>query len=140
MLRLCDSDEGTLAQVTAPVASQTPMSAAATWKQRWHEISVRADQMKDSPSAIPALFDAYRSLDPRDTDAVDAVIAAAVESHDETERFDALALVREFKIVAAIPGLRRLASRLQATASPGAPFELAKVMEILGELEQAGVE
>ena len=112
------------------------MSAAQSWKQRWHEISVRADEMRDSPSAIPVLFDAYRSLSTADMATADAVIASAVESRDDKERFDALALVREFKIRTAVPSLRRLSSRLEGVASPGAPFEIAKVTQILAELDQ----
>ncbi|HUS21194.1 MAG TPA: hypothetical protein VMZ66_04185 [Aeromicrobium sp.] len=110
------------------------MDAGEMWRQRWHEISVRAEERKDSPSAIPALYAAYRTIGERDRAIVDAVIAEAVESDDATERFDALALVGEFRITVAVPYLQRLAERLKALDSPGAPWEREKVTRILQQL------
>ena len=110
------------------------MDAGERWRQRWHEISVRAEELKDSPGAIPALYAAYRTIEARDRTMVDAVIAEAVESDDATERFDALALVDEFRITVAVPYLARLAERLKTVDSPGAPFEREKVNRILQQL------
>ena len=107
------------------------MDAGERWRQRWQEISLRAEEAKDSPSAIPALYAAYRAVGERDRPMVDAVIAEAVESDDETERFDALALVREFRIQVAKPHLERLAERLKTSDSPGASWEREKVDRIL---------
>jgi hypothetical protein len=110
------------------------MEAARVWRRRWTEIARRAEELRDSPSALPSLFDAYRLLDASGRAGADAVISEAVESSDETTRFDALALVREFRIKTAVPNLDRLADRLALDTSPGAPYELDKVHEILGEL------
>jgi hypothetical protein len=79
----------------------------------------------------PGLYAAYRAVGEQDRPMVDAVIAEAVESTDETERFDALALVREFDIRVAKPHLERLAERLKASDSPGASWEQEKVDRIL---------
>jgi hypothetical protein len=107
------------------------MDAGEKWRQRWQEISVRAGQAKDSMSAIPGLYAAYREVGEQDRPMVDAVIAEAVESDVETERFDALALVDEFHIRVAKPNLERLAERLKTSDSPGAPWEREKVDRIL---------
>ena len=110
------------------------MDAGETWRQRWHDISVRAKEGKDSPGAIPALYAAYRTIGERDRPMVDAVIAGAIESDDATERFDALALVDEFRIAVAAPHLERLAERLATVDSPSAPWEREKVNRILQQL------
>jgi hypothetical protein len=109
-------------------------NTADEWRRRWEEISDRADRAKDSPSAIPALFAAYAALRESERPIVDAVLAEAIESDDERDRFDALALVREFRIVSAAPSLERLAEQLKDAKSPGAPYELAKVSGILTDL------
>lgn len=107
---------------------------AAEWRRRWEAISDRADRAKDSPGAIPALFAAYAALPQSERPIVDAVLAEALESDDERDRFDALALVREYRIVSAAPSLERLAKQLKGAKSAGAPYELGKVNGILAEL------
>jgi hypothetical protein len=107
---------------------------AEKWKRRWLTIDARALESKDSPSAIPAVFDAYRSLGTSERRAVDDAIVQAIESPDETTRFDALALVREFRIATAAAALDRLARRLRIADAPGAPYELEKVQTILAGL------
>jgi hypothetical protein len=110
------------------------MDAAERWRQRWHEISVRAEEAKDSPSAIPVLYAAYRAVAEPDRPVVDEVIAEAVVSEEETRRFDALALVGEFHIEQAKPYLRHLAVRLSSSDAPGAPWEREKVDRLLAQL------
>ena len=111
------------------------MDAAGRWRKRWKDISLRADEAKDSQSAVPALYAAYRALGEEERPAVNDVLAEAIASDDERDRFDALALVREFRISSARPALERLAQRLERDDSPGAPYELEKVNGILGELD-----
>ena len=41
-------------------------------RKLWNDISVRADEAKDSQSAIPALYAAYRALGEHERLAVDA--------------------------------------------------------------------
>ena len=58
-------------------------------------------------------------------------------SKDETvNRFDTLALVREFRITVALPALRVLAGWLEPQHSPGAPYEWAKVNRLIGVLTE----
>jgi len=110
------------------------MDVAETWRTRWKAIGFRADEAKDGSSVLPKLFAAYRSLTQPERVVVDGVLAEAVESDDETDRYDALALVREFGIASAAPSLERLAERLESTQSPGASYELENVNEILRRL------
>jgi hypothetical protein len=56
-------------------------------------------------------------------------------AEDETVRFDALALIDDFRIAKAMPALRALAGRLASSRLPGAPYELLKVDRILRDLE-----
>jgi hypothetical protein len=111
------------------------MDAAENWQKAWAEITARAEETKDSMSAIPALLNAYDALGEDERTVVNAVLAEAAESGNETERFDALALIREFTITEAVPSLKRLATRLEISDDVGAPFELEKVNTILGHLE-----
>jgi len=66
----------------------------------------------------------------------DQVLAEWVLAEDEKVRFDALALIADFKIGSAVPALRTLARRLAWSPAPGAPYELKKVDRILGVLAQ----
>jgi hypothetical protein len=94
----------------------------------------RATSAKDSPAVLPELFAAYRSLPPTDRFAVDYILAEQVESTSESDRFDALAIVGEFRILSALPALKRLASRLENSDDPGAPYEWAKVNRLIAHL------
>jgi hypothetical protein len=52
----------------------------------------------------------------------------------EHQRYDALAIINEFRVTEALPHLLDLALRLQLDDGPGAPFELAKVERIIRRL------
>ena len=67
------------------------------------------------------------------------MVAEWVESEDAGLRFDALAIVNKYRLVHAVPALRRLQARLESDTSPGAPYEWAKVTRILGNLTAPGV-
>ena len=49
-------------------------------------------------------------------------------------RFDAIALINDFKIVSAIPALQKLAERLMLSDTPGAPYEIKKIRRVIGSL------
>ncbi len=57
---------------------------------------------------------------------------------DEGKRFDAMALIRRFRVKAAEPALVPLAAHLQHAEGPGAPFEREKVNGLLAELANGG--
>jgi len=64
----------------------------------------------------------------------DQVLTEWVLSKDEGVRFDALALIDDFKILKAIPALQKLATRLVSSSAPSAPYELQKVDRVIGDL------
>lgn len=55
-------------------------------------------------------------------------------SEDESLRFDALALVHDFRILPARHALEELLSRLSFSTEPSAPFEAVKAKRVLQEL------
>ncbi len=56
----------------------------------------------------------------------------------ESRRFLPLSLIREFRIVSALPALRVLADWLETQDTPGAPYEWAKVNRVIGDLVVGG--
>ena len=80
-----------------------------------------------------------RSLDPDEREIVDKVLGEAVLSDEEWRRFDALALINEFKIVSAEPALRELARKLDVSTVPGAPYELKKVHRVIVKLAERDI-
>ena len=92
---------------------------------------------KDSQSALSELDRVYRSLDVAERRLADQVISEWVTSADEGVRFDALHLVRTFALATSTLALEQLARSLAHSTSPGAPYELAKVNEILARLASA---
>lgn len=108
--------------------------ARSRWLALWRETDARYREMKASSDAVLELFDRYRALSPTDRSEVDRLLAETLLSDDKKLRFDALALIREFRISSALPQLRALAKRLPRTKSPGAPYELAKVQRIIDVL------
>lgn len=106
----------------------------SAWIDYQARASARAEANKQSQDALLALFTRYRALSDEERPVVDLLLAEQVESLDENVRFDALAIIREFRIVSALPALRSLADRLEAQDSPGAPFEWAKVNRLIGLL------
>jgi len=100
------------------------------------EVSARAVANKASQEALLAMAERYRSLPEDERGIVDQLLSDQLASDDETVRFDSLALIREFRIVAALPALRALAESLQQQQSPGAPYERAKVDRLIGALSE----
>ena len=87
------------------------------------------------------LFARYRTLSGQEREIVDQLLAEQVESPVANVSFDALAVIREFRVVSALPALRSLADRLEREASVAAPFEWSKVNQVVGllvELQAGG--
>ncbi len=101
------------------------------------EVSARAMANKQSQDAVLAMAGRYRSLSDSDRAIVDALLAEQLTSEDETVRFDAIALIADFKISSALPALRRLADWLESQPFPGAPYEWAKANRLIGQLASA---
>jgi hypothetical protein len=106
----------------------------STWNSLRDRITAEALDAKSAPEAVLELSARYRALPQVDRIAVDEVISEWVTADDESKRYDALALISEHEIVAAIPALQVLVQRLALSADPGARFERAKVARLLAKL------
>jgi len=93
--------------------------------------------LRDSYLVLDRLRRFYRQLEDHDRAMSDRVVAEWALSPDENLRFDALTLIREFKIQTATPALSELAARLAAADTPGAPYELRKVRELFETLTRS---
>jgi hypothetical protein len=99
-----------------------------------HAADEEARALKDSYLALDRLYGLYGGFDDRERALANEVLNEWALSEDENLRFDALALIDEFKISEAIAALKTLALRLAASEAPGAPFELQKVDRLVAEL------
>jgi hypothetical protein len=104
------------------------------WLRMRDEVSASAMANKQSQEAVLVMIERYRLLSEEERVVVDQLLCEQLASDDETVRFDALALIHEFRITAALPALRTLADWLEAQNSPGAPYEWAKVNRIIGRV------
>lgn len=84
--------------------------------------------------ALVRLSALYGSFDADERILANDIISEWALSADETMRYDALALIDEFKIVTAIPALRALSRRLLSSAAPGASYEKQKADRIIASL------
>jgi hypothetical protein len=107
------------------------------WRRVQMDANTRAEVAKQSQQAIYELITHYRALSDKERLIVDGLLAEDLDSTDEKAQFDALALIREFRIKSTLPALRVLASRLESEESPGAPYEWAKVNSLIGSLSSA---
>lgn len=97
-------------------------------------VSDEAISSKQSQLALERLFALYESFDEGERFLADQVIREWVLSDNEGVRFDAIALIRDMKLLNAVPELRLLAARLASDISPGGPNELEKVHRLIAEL------
>lgn len=100
----------------------------------WASVGREADALKDPTRALERLSGLYRRFDAIERGFADRVLAEWTLADDETKRFDAVALICEFRVVTAEPELRELVARLARSDDPGAPFEREKVERLLREL------
>lgn len=107
------------------------------WVQFRNETNHRARAVKQSQQAIYDLMSHYRSLSEAEKREVDALLIEDLDSTEENTQFDALALIREFKVKSALPALRALADRLEAEQSPSAPYDWAKVNRLIASLTRS---
>lgn len=98
------------------------------------EASAHADFMKEPQEALRALAVMYRGISAEERLEVDQLLAEQLASHDSSERFDALAIIRRFNISSALPALRRLADRLETETEPGAPADRRQVDRIIDNM------
>lgn len=91
---------------------------------------------KDAGYALEKLYVLYRKFDPSEQKMAGDVLREWLLSESEDVRYDALALIREFRVISAVPTLQDLAKRLVHMSGPGAPYELKKVNHLIEELEK----
>lgn len=97
-----------------------------------------ARTFKDSYLVLEELAAFYESLEPHDRNIADQVICEWIESDGEGLRFDAMSLVRKFRIRSAVMSLLQLEARLSTSMAPGAPFEREKAAKIRALLAETG--
>jgi hypothetical protein len=93
-----------------------------------------ARSLKDSYLALDRLHNLYEKFSSEERAMANEVLHEWALSDDEGLRFDALALIDDFKISSAVPALKVLADRLVSSSAVGASFELHKVDRILKDL------
>jgi len=89
---------------------------------------------KDSQLVLDRLRSLYLTFDASERAMANRVLAEWTLSADEGMRFDALALIDEFKVRDAIPALNELGQRLGTSKAPSAPYELEKVKRIVADV------
>jgi hypothetical protein len=94
-----------------------------------------AKSLKDPYVTLERLTDLYQKSSDVERRMAGQILAEWTLSKDEGLRFDALALISDFKIVATLPALRELTARLPSCVRPSAPYDLKKVLRIIAELE-----
>jgi hypothetical protein len=112
----------------------------AAMDRMWEEVNAEAERMKDSFLALDRLHSWYQRLDQHARAKADEVLAEWLLSDVEAKRFDAVALVREFRIQRALSALQELSRRLGSSEQPSAPFEREKVDGLIAELTANGPE
>lgn len=106
----------------------------------WSEIDAQALASKDSQAATLLLLERFRELNEDTMPVAAAVLGEWVLSTNSRQRFDALAVVQEFRLVSAVSQLRELESRLSVIAGPEALFEAKKVRALLALLTPQAAE
>lgn len=100
----------------------------------WRSVDEEGKAQKEGYIALGRLHDLYRSFDSEERTMADQVLAEWVLSSNDGMRFDALAVIEEFRIKHAAPALQKLASRLESSSEPGVPFLLEKLDRIIKHL------
>ncbi|MFL6973617.1 MAG: hypothetical protein ACJ8F2_17045, partial [Xanthobacteraceae bacterium] len=94
------------------------------------------EEFKSSYLAHDRLVVLYRRFNPEERAMAEHVLAEWMLSQDPDVRFDARALIDDFRIVTALPALEKLAERLASSRAVGAPAELEVVNRIIRDLVQ----
>ena len=104
------------------------------WRAIWSDVNQRHVDGKDSQGATFELMQRFRSLSPEEKLVVQRVLIEDLATGDESQRFDALAIIGEFDLAGALGALEGLADALGREKAPGAVYELAKVNGIIARL------
>lgn len=112
----------------------TPEEFRQAFESFRDQVNRDAVASKSSHEAYIELTALYGRFGSDERTIAETVLIDWLESDDESKRWDAEALIRDHRVVAAIPALRALADKLEESVEPGAPYEWAKVNRLLGHL------
>lgn len=104
----------------------------------WETATRRAKELKDPIDALERTAAMYSRLRGEDRDHANRVFDEWLLSDDESKRYVAIALIREFRVATAAPALRDLVRKLTESDDPGASFEREKVEGLLSEFGANG--
>jgi hypothetical protein len=80
------------------------------------------------------LVSLYSRFDENERLMASVVLSGWLVSQDESLRYDALAVIRRYQIVTALPALNKLLERLRDEARPGAPYEAHGVEKVIAAI------
>ena|SRR5438876_8352352 len=100
-------------------------------------VEKEGEALRDAYHSLDRLCALYHKFDAKERVMADQVIAEWALSEDENTRFDAQALIDEFKIRSALPALKKLVTRLTASKAVGAANELELVNRLIADLTGA---
>ena len=116
----------------------TRLERARAIRDGWWEFRNRAARSYSASRMAEgvgsALFERYRALEPGERTIVDQTVIEWLAARDEGVRWDALAIIGEFGLIAALPQLEELRLRLASATGPGAPFERDRVDRLIRRL------
>jgi hypothetical protein len=95
-----------------------------------------AKSFKDPHIALERLCALYRKFDASERQMADRVLCEWTVSENKGLRFDARWIADELKIVAVLPALQELATRLASRTSAGTADELETVTKIIEDLKK----
>ncbi len=107
---------------------------AAEWRQGRLELIQNLVPAKNAQGVTITLSRTFASLTTDQRVELEPLLREWLRSDDESDRFDAIAIVRDNDVTSMIPDLRELQDRLEDSTEVGAPYEWEKVNRVLGHL------
>lgn len=104
-------------------------------EDRWREFEREASALSEGNLATVLGKAWYRTLDSTERSLADQVLGDWVLQGTSGQQFDALALIREFRIRSAEPVLHQLAAKLDRTPGPAAKDLGEKVQRVIDTLK-----
>jgi hypothetical protein len=111
----------------------------ASIRDYWIAYRKRSDEdnvaSKGSQFVVLDLYKLYRTLSADERHEIDKLLEEQLGSDDATVRFDSVAVIQEFRITSAVPGLHDLVARLKDIDGPQARHEMEKAQSLISDLE-----
>lgn len=104
-------------------------------EERWHDFEREASALREGTLATVLGKAWYRTLDLTERSLADQVLGDWVLHGTSGQQFDALALIREFRIRSAEPALHQLAAKLDRTPGPAAKDLGEKIQRVIDALK-----